>query len=443
MSVQTMDKTQIDNSKLKELVIPVTGMHCANCANTVARNLKQDTSLDQLSDCVDQSLAASLPLNPANILRGRYTRLLESQLPDWLKTASDSQKTQWRLAVERLNHERLAAESDDAQPLSEIGRKHTLLGYARLQLQQQIKKDHGIDVDPDEIFISTTEALRTGPLINPVSGSGFPAGMSLGRTGPIISYHTTRRSLSELALSNVGIWDVTFALTAQVKDGAGQKHAVLTSSYLKTLVRQLDIGERYKKNLKELLVNSSQAQWRKERYVAFKQAQLNLDLLEATLAGALTTQQVSWVRAALEQPVENNRAQINGEQVKVHLLMLRYKPLPGLLVFSATGSGQPRARNAWASSQASKAPRLWPNKASSTPNVIWDIGGPANYISIEEWVRKNGADTICFSADLAYAGDATAKPRLLGQIERAGVSDAVKAGILGGNLRRLFRLTKS
>lgn len=81
--------------------------------------------------------------------------------------------------------------------------------------------------------------------------------------------------------------------------------------------------------------------------------------------------------------------------------------------------------------------------ASSTPNVIWDIGGPANYISIEEWVRKNGADTICFSADLAYAGDATAKPRLLGQIERAGVSDAVKAGILGGNLRRLFRLTKS
>ena len=307
---------------------------------SVARNLKQDTSLDQLSDCVDQSLAASLPLNPANILRGRYTRLLESQLPDWLKTASDSQKTQWRLAVERLNHERLAAESDDAQPLSEIGRKHTLLGYARLQLQQQIKKDHGIDVDPDEIFISTTEALRTGPLINPVSGSGFPAGMSLGRTGPIISYHTTRRSLSELALSNVGIWDVTFALTAQVKDGAGQKHAVLTSSYLKTLVRQLDIGERYKKNLKELLVNSSQAQWRKERYVAFKQAQLNLDLLEATLAGALTTQQVSWVRAALEQPVENNRAQINGEQVKVHLLMLRYKPLPGLLVFSATGSGQ-------------------------------------------------------------------------------------------------------
>ena len=116
-----------------------------------------------------------------------------------------------------------AAETDDARSLSEIGRKHTLLGYARRQLRQQIKKDHGIDVDPDGIFVSTTEAVRTGPLINPISGSAYPAGASTGRAGPVISYHTTRHSLSELALANVGIWDVTFALTAQVKDGAGNK----------------------------------------------------------------------------------------------------------------------------------------------------------------------------------------------------------------------------
>ena len=76
--------------------------------------------------------------------------------------------------------------------------------------------------------------------------------------------------------------------------------------------------------------------------------------------------------------------------------------------------------------------------ASGTPNVIWDIGGPANYISIEAWVKKNGADTICFSADLAYASDVTHKPRLQEQIERARVPDSVKAKILGGNMQRLF-----
>ena len=314
--------------------------HDLRHAWSIARTLKQTTSLDQLSECVDQSLSSSLPLNPANIVRNRYTRLVERQLPDWLKNASDEDKTQWRLAVERLNHQRQAAETDDARPLGEIGRKHTLLGYARLELRQQIKKDHGIDVDPDRIFISTTEAQRTGPLINPIGGSGFSAGVSLDRTGPAISYHTTQRSLSELALSNVGIWDVTFALTAQVKDGAGNRHPVLTSSYLKTLVRQLDIGENYKKRLNDLLVNSRQAQWRKERYVAFKQAQLNLDLLEARLSGSLNTEQAAWVRAALDHPAESSRLHVNGAQIKVHLLMLRYKPLPGVLVFSSTGSQQ-------------------------------------------------------------------------------------------------------
>ena len=305
---------------------------------SIARTHKYDTTLDQLSEYVDLFLNSSLPLKPANILNNRYTRLLESQLPGWLRNAPDEQKTQWRLAVERLNHERLASVTPDAQPLGEIGQKHTLLGYARIQLQQQIKNDHGIEVNPDTIYISTTEAVRTGPLFNPISGSGFAAGVSLDKTGPVISYQTTRRSLSELALANVGIWDVTFTLTAQVKDSTGRTHPILAPQYVKTLVRQLDIGESYKRNLNNLLINSAQAHWRKERYVAVKKAQLHLDLLEATLSGTLNAEQTEWVKTALAHPVESTRPRINGEQVKAHLLMMRYKPLPGVLVFSSTAS---------------------------------------------------------------------------------------------------------
>lgn len=305
---------------------------------SVARTLKQDTTFDQLSECTDQSIATSLALAPANIVLNRYTLMLEKQFPKWLKNASDEDKSQWRLNVERLNYERQASVIPDSEPLSEIGQKHTLLGFARLRLQQQIKKDHGIDVDPDAVFVSTTEAVRTGPLINPISGSGFAAGFSLDRTGPVISHKTTRRSLSELALANVGIWDLTFALTARVKDGADNPHPVLTTDYVKTLVRQLDIGENYKKKLNDLLVNSKQAQWRKERYVAFKKAQMHLDLLEATLSGALSADQAARVKIAMDHPVEKNRPLLNGEQVVVHLLKIRYKSLPGLLVFSFTGS---------------------------------------------------------------------------------------------------------
>ena len=298
----------------------------------------EQATLEQLTECVEQCLNSSLPIKPASLLRARYTRLLESRLPTWLKNASDADKTKWRLAVERLNQTRAAAEAPDTEPLSEIGQKNTLLGYARVQLKRHIKTDHGIDIDPDSIYISTTEALQTGAVINPVSGSGFPAGASVGRTGPTISYRTTRRSLSELALANVGIWDVTFALTAQVKDAQGNPHPVLTSSYLKALVRQLDVGQSYKDRLNDLLVNSDQARWRKEHYVTLRTAQMNLDLLEATLAGNLSAVQAAWVQTALDYPVESSRPRVNGAQIKAHLLMLRYKPLPELLVFTSTAS---------------------------------------------------------------------------------------------------------
>ncbi|MCF6760611.1 membrane-targeted effector domain-containing toxin [Pseudomonas fragi] len=295
-------------------------------------------TLEQLVEMVDQSLNSSMPIKPASLLRARYTRLLEIQLPEWLKTASDANKTKWRLAVERLNHVRAASEAPDTEPLAEIGQINTLLGYARTRLKQQIKTDHRIDIDPDTLFISTTEALQTGAVINPITGSGFAAGASVDRTGPTITYKTTRRSLSELALSNVGIWDVTFALTAQVKDAHGTPHPLLTSSYLKTLVRQLDIGQSYKARLNHLLVNSAQARWRKEHYVALRAAQLNLDLLEASMAGTLGAEQAAWVQAALDYPVESSRPLVSGAQIKAHLLMLRYKPLPGALVFTSTGS---------------------------------------------------------------------------------------------------------
>ena len=308
----------------------------------LARLEDEDASLEQRVELVEHVLNTSLTIKPANLWRARNTRLIESKLPQWLKTASDMDKVSWRLAIEGLNYQRAVSQTPNAHPLNQIGQKSTLLGYARIQLRQQIKADHAIDIDPDGIFISTTEAVQTGSLINPVSstgvGSGFVAGFSQSRTGPTISYVTTRRSLSELALTNVGKLDLTFALTAQIKDAAGKTHPVLTRSYLKELVRRLDIGQRYKNLLNDLLVNSAQAKWRKERYVGFKKAQLTLDLLEARLSGNLTADEAAWVHTALDTPLDTKRPRHNGAHIKAHLLMLRYKPLPGVLVFSSTGS---------------------------------------------------------------------------------------------------------
>lgn len=71
-------------------------------------------------------------------------------------------------------------------------------------------------------------------------------------------------------------------------------------------------------------------------------------------------------------------------------------------------------------------------RAHQTPNVIWDISGPANYLILEDWVRKNGAGSICYSMQNGR--------QLRQQIEQSAISDADKALIFGGNLKRMFSL---
>jgi predicted TIM-barrel fold metal-dependent hydrolase len=74
--------------------------------------------------------------------------------------------------------------------------------------------------------------------------------------------------------------------------------------------------------------------------------------------------------------------------------------------------------------------------AGLTPNIIWDIGGQANYVSVQEWVAENGSTTICYSG----GGAGTA---LLAQIEHAAISDEDRANILGGNVSRAFAQARS
>ena len=302
-----------------------------------ARAQHTQYNLEKLASLIEPSLLINL--NPTGIVQARYTRLLESQLPAWLTTASEPNKQQWRQAVERLKHERLVSLT---APNAEHAKNSTLLDYAKAQLKQHIRTDHQLEINPDQIFVSITHAHSTGPGLYPLSTSGYAAGVSVPRTGPAISHSNTRRSLSELALANVGLLDVTFAMTARVQDPHGKNHPILTPAYLKALVRRLDIGKNYNTLLYKTLIdpNSAQVKWRKERYSAVTTAQLHLDVVEAKLAGHLTDEEARWVQAALSQPVESARLAVNGKLTKVHLLALRGQAMPGIFVFSTQPSSQ-------------------------------------------------------------------------------------------------------
>ncbi len=305
-----------------------------------AKTQNTQYDLEALADEVERALNMSARLNPTGILKARYTRLLESQLPTWLTTAPEESKQQWRQAVDRLTNERLISQTTEDIPLLEYGQKNTLLGYAKTRLKQRIKADHQLDIDPDQIFISTTEVLNTSPGLNPLNLSSYSAGKSIHITGPTLTRSHTRRSLSELALENIGLLDINFAMTARVHDAKGKPYPLLSTAYLKTLVRDLNAGETYKALLHKTLLdpNSAQVAWRKERYVAVTAAQLSLDILEAKLAGHLTREEAGWVETALNYPVEKNRPLISGKLISVEILLMRTKPMPGIWVISLEGS---------------------------------------------------------------------------------------------------------
>lgn len=299
-------------------------------------------AFEALASLVQTSLNVSIRLDPAGIVKNRYTRLLESQLPVWLTSATEPSKQQWRQAVEHLKEERLLSQLAASDAVLEKGQKSTLLGYARAQLKKKIREDHQLDIDPDRITVTTSEALVTSPGVYPLSTSGYAAGVSVSRTGPTITYRTTRRSLSELALENIGLLDINFALTARVLGADGKHHPILTTSYLKALIRTLDIGARYQTLLHMTLANpiSAQVKWRKERYTAVMAAQLRLDLLEAKLAAHITSEEAAWVDTLLSHPTENTRPVYHGSTLKACLPILRKNPVQGLLVITSSTSSR-------------------------------------------------------------------------------------------------------
>ena len=77
--------------------------------------------------------------------------------------------------------------------------------------------------------------------------------------------------------------------------------------------------------------------------------------------------------------------------------------------------------------------------AETTPNVLWDIGGPMGWDLTESWVRRHGSERIVYSDSIGYNPAAASRRSLLLQaIKTCDLKEQDKANILGGNIRRLF-----
>jgi len=262
-------------------------------------------------------------------------------LPDWLKQASPADKLAWKGAVQAYSQAMLEAQAPGLLDLSAYGKPAQLRHYAREKLRERLKVDHGLELNPDEIFIQTAHAEVTGWL---------PVDTEYGLVDPAVpadvNVTTHVRSLTNVCLENIALTDFDFWLTARSQDSQGQRIRGLTKSYVISLVRELNVGEAYPEFLKTRLLTSLVGQWCRERYAQVMQAQMRLDALEAKMAGDYLEDGKSpagqedrgykWVTAVLDQPVEDGkRGRVDSHRIQVQHLRINGLKLDGLLIIGA------------------------------------------------------------------------------------------------------------
>ncbi|MET0123943.1 MAG: DUF6543 domain-containing protein [Pseudomonas caspiana] len=244
--------------------------------------------------------------------------------PDWFKQASAADKLAWADAVQTYTQAMLEAQVPDSPTLavSEVARE--LRQFARKKLQDHLKSGFGLELDPDliRVHIPVIQPWGTGSSIGlPHIGGDHSA--SLPRTV----------SLTQLSLENVAFSDVLFLLRAQVRDAVGRPIDGFGALDAYRLVREVDIGETYKAFLRARLLNSPEGEWYKERFAQVMQAQMQLDALEAKLAGDYLENGTSphgqedrgykWVKAVLDHPVDDGaRPLVEGRRVRVGSLRI-------------------------------------------------------------------------------------------------------------------------
>jgi len=233
-----------------------------------------------LSQCFDLS----------GIQTTRNTALWTQALPSWLRDADSAQQQQWRTAWQALAAALQAAIDPALLPIHLYGQRQTVLDHAWEALRARLKERQGLDLDPDQVFITTTSAWQTGALSSPasVTPSSYAANAARPHTGPAVTLAANQRTLTQLALENVGLLDVDYLLTARVHDRAGSTLAQLSPAQVRAHVRGLDFANSYVAQVRQALLGAGQGQWRQQRFVAIWQAQFRLDALEAKLAKDLT-----------------------------------------------------------------------------------------------------------------------------------------------------------
>jgi hypothetical protein len=303
------------------------------------QRLASELDITQLPDSLDRTTDITPAFDAAGLLAARQRKKARRQLEQFLKAATADDKQQWEQAVHAYAEHLLRLSGPQALPsLSQYSDPASLLAYSNEQLRRVLEAEHGLMVDPDDILIHTkTYAPR---LIGSYVAGGKPQPSAPGT--PVFT--TRELTLTELALENIEWLDLNFTNFSRLTDKKQAPFTALTVAQVKDLVRTVNIGNSYEQFLKARLITSPSAQAEQQRYTEVMALQLQVDALEAKIAGDFLADRLdrgfNWVTSVLAGPTDDDkRARVEGHRIIVNALKLRGERVRGVLVFSTASQG--------------------------------------------------------------------------------------------------------
>ncbi|WP_434773122.1 dermonecrotic toxin domain-containing protein [Pseudomonas entomophila] len=272
-------------------------------------------------------------------LATRYALLLEKFLPTWLRQAPQQALTHIMQTLQGLAVAIEQAGAPGLLTLEQFASRHTLLSWTRERLHERLRQATGLDVPLDELRLTTTLARQIGPLFNPLLPSSYIPAASRPQVGDNIELVTVTYTLEELALLNIGWFDVDYWLTARVHrlDGSAAP-AALNPALIRRLVHELNAGASYATFLRKHLIESDAGQWRRRAHGRLNQARMRAEAVKALYAGHyLTTwpgQGHAWASCVLDYPDSRQRPRVREGTLHVHQLLIKRHTVQGVLLIT-------------------------------------------------------------------------------------------------------------
>ncbi|MFS0825589.1 dermonecrotic toxin domain-containing protein [Pseudomonas phoenicis] len=291
-----------------------------------------------------QTAADVLPwIDSRSALRTRYGLLLERNSPAWLRHASAQGLTHIMQTMQELVVAIDRASAPGILNRQQFVDRNGLLSWTRDRLRVLLRQRHQLDLDPLHLYVSVTLARQTGPVLHPGITTAWIPVASRPQLGDSVELVRRTYRFDELALLNVSLLDIDYWLTARVHDEHDRTVPGITPSQVRSMVRELNVGESYSRYLRTHLLTSAQAQWRRDRYVDVSRARMRAELAKAHYAGHLLEDPFErgfkWASLVLDNPDAQVRKRLPVQRLSVRQLLLAGHSLHDVMLITPDGAG--------------------------------------------------------------------------------------------------------